>query len=111
MHNPVKGEGVVIEIDGKEYPLVFTYDAIAKIEAKYDQVIADVQTRLPRVDVMLDLLNAALVGYKGELGQAEIPPLIATQMLLQKALYIAYYGVSDPDKQTEDAPKDDGKKK
>lgn len=90
--NPIKGEGVEIVISGKLYPLIFSFDAIAKVEAEHDQLITEIQGRLPRADVMVSLLEASLVGFDGNLMEAEIPPVIETQLLIQKAIHIAYFG-------------------
>ena len=113
MHNPVKGEGVEIEISGKSYPLIFSFDAIAKVEAEHDRLITEVQLDMPRVSVILCLLNAALVGFDGELsGNDDLPPIIETQLLIQKALHIAYFGNELTEElEKEDAKKDAKKKK
>ncbi len=105
MRNAIKGEGVEIEIGGKLYPLIFDMEAIAEVETKHDLTILEVQGKLPRVAVMADLLNAALVGYDGDLSKDKLPPLIETQMLIQKALTIAYYGNEPVEKVTKAATK------
>ncbi len=97
MPNPIKGEGVEIKISGASYPLIFSYDAITKIETKYDRTIGEVQAQMPRVSVVVDLLDAALVGYKDDIMEADVPPLIETQMLIQKALHVAYFGTETAD--------------
>jgi len=110
MPNPIKGEGVEIEISGKSYPLIFTFDAIAKIEAEFDQLITEIQARLPRAGVMVALLKVALVGFEDDLMEAEIPPVIETQLLIQKAIHIAYFG-AEATKEFEKADKKAAKKK
>lgn len=105
MPNPVKGEGVEIKINGQPYPLIFNFDAISKIESGYGKTILEVQAELPKITVLVDLLDAALVGFDDDLRDAEIPPLVETQMLIQKALHVAYYGTQTIEELTEDKTK------
>lgn len=109
MPNPIKGEGVMVKINGVEYPLVFSLDAIAIIEDKYDKLISEVQTMMPRVSVTLELLSAGVVGYDGEIsGDVDVPPLVELQALIIKALHVAYFGKVIVD---DDEPKKKAKKK
>lgn len=113
MPNPVKGEGVFVEINGAEYPLVFTYAAIAEIETKYDKIISEVQSDLPRISVLVDLLNAGLVGYDGDLlSEPNTTPMVELQMLIIKALNIAYFGNKTiEDLEQEEEPEEEKKKR
>lgn len=111
MPNPAKGEGVTIEINGQSYPLIFDYNAIAKIESGYGQSIGEVQLDLPKVAVLFDLLDAALVGFDGDLKTATVPPLKVIQERLQKALFIAYYGTAELEELEADEEKPAKKKK
>ena len=110
--NPIKGEGVEIEINGKSYPLIFSLNSIASIETSYDKIISEIQLQMPRVSVIIDLLAVSLVGFDGDLKHPEIemPPLVETQALILKALAIAYYGAENAE-EIRKAVEADAKKK
>ncbi len=92
LHNPIKGE-VMIMISGKEYPLVFSFDAIAKIETEFNQTIMDAQVNLGRAEVLQKFLKASTSGaYSGPIEVDVLPPLLICQQLVQRALHIAYFG-------------------
>ena len=45
------------------------------------------------IDVIVDLLNASLVGFEGDVKSSDKkPPLITVQQKIQQALSIAYFG-------------------
>lgn len=93
MHNPIKGE-ILIKINGDELPLIFSYDAIAKIEAKYDDSILSIQEDMGRIEKTYSFLEAALNGAKTfkELKKAELPPVLEITETLRSALGVAYFG-------------------
>ena len=98
----------MIEIGGKEFPLIFNYDAIAKVEAKYDASILVVQEDMARIEKVYDLLEAALGGEFtiDQLKSAKLPPVLALQGIIQSALYVAYFGDTMPeDEKSEEKPK------
>ena len=113
MPNPIKGE-VIISISGKQLPLVFNFDAIAKIEAKYDASVLAVQEDMSRIEKIYDFLEAGLGGEVSieELKKAELPPILKLQGLIQQALYIAYFGHEKPkEKKAKDPKKKQAKRK
>ena len=112
MHNAIKGESGTIEINGKSYPLIFGFNEIAQIETKYDETILEVQARMPRVDVVLDLLEAAIKDFEGDIrnNENEVPAILEIQKLIQLALHLAYFGTTTP-KETEAEEKIETEKK
>ncbi len=95
----------MIEISGKEFPLIFSFDAIASVEAEYDLSILDVQQDMGRIDKIYTMLAAALPEEftKEKLAKEKLPPVLVLQGLIQEALYVAYFGT--------EAPKDEPKTK
>ena len=93
MLNPIKGN-CEIKISGKSYPLIFDYDAIAKVEAARDQSILEIQERIERIDVLFDLLEAGLGGAftKDDLKTAKLPPVLEIGARLRQANVTAYFG-------------------
>lgn len=103
----------MIEISGKEFPLVFSFDAIASIESQYDASVLEVQEDMSRIDKIYSMLVAALNGAftKDELKDQDLPPVLVIQGLLKQALVIAYFGDEIPSGQDEDAKKKPAQKK
>lgn len=91
----------MIKIGGDDFPLIFSFDAIANVEAEFDKPILTVQEDMSRIETVYSLLVAALGGKftKKQLTKESLPPVLALQGLIQKALYLAYFGT--------DAPKED----
>lgn len=107
MPNPIKGE-VLIEISGEQFPLIFSFDAIAVIETEFDKSILKIQEDLSRIDTVYSLLSACLPAKftKQQLAKEKLPPVLVLQGLIQKALYLAYFGDTEPpeDKEAKKKP-------
>jgi len=98
----------MIEIGGKEYPLIFNYDAIAQIEAKYDASILDVALDMSRIEKQFDFLVAALGGKftLKDLKAADLPPFVEVVSAMQESLQAAYFGDEVPTEAPEDKTKE-----
>lgn len=102
-NNPISGE-TVIQISGKEFPLVFSFDAIAKLEDHYNDSIMSAQEGMDRIEKVYIFLEAALNGAftLEQLKDEKLPPVLVIAGLLTRTLTVAYFGpdhldVKDPD--------------
>jgi len=97
--NPLKGEGAIL-LDGKSYPLRFTWSALAELQEKYPSGF-----NTARTDVLADLIAWGLRHVAPELTPEKImdlsPPMIESIEAVNKALMIAYYGEKGPPKTEE----------
>ncbi len=94
----------MIEISGKEFPLVFSFDAIASIEAEFDQPLLMAADQIgARIEKTYFFLAAALGGEftKEQLSNEKLPPLLITIERLQRALNVALFGVEVLDEEPE----------
>lgn len=105
MHNKLKGE-VLIEISGEQYPLVFSFNAIAKIESHYDETLLTAQEDLTRIDKVYRFLEASLNGKftLEELAEKELPPVLKIIGLVRQSLQLAYFGNTTPEDDKEEKP-------
>lgn len=94
-------------ISGKEFPLVFSFDAIAKLEAHYNDSIMSAQEGMDRIEKVYIFLEAALNGAftLDQLKDEELPPVLVIAGLLTRALTVAYFGPDHLDKPDEDTKK------
>ncbi len=107
MPNPLRGE-VMIKIGGSEYSLIFSHDAIASIEAEFNESILDVQHKFSMAGVRLFVLMAVTGLDKATCSGSKIPPIFETIETLNKALHVAYFGaeftnemVAEPEESTQ----------
>ena len=102
--NPLKGEGAIL-LDGKSYPLRFTWSALAELQEKYPSGFNTAHT-----DVLADMISWGVRHVAPELTPEKImdlcPPLLPAIEAVNHALMLAYYGPDGPPKtEGENPPK------
>jgi hypothetical protein len=111
MPNAIKGE-ILINVSGVDYPIVYTWDAIANLETAFNESVLIAQEK---AHLKIGILRAFLIeGLKGggkftgdglPLAPADLPPITTCANIVQQALVLAYQGPEGlADAQVEDEP-------
>lgn len=111
MPNSIKGE-ILINVSGVDYPIVYTWNAIANLETAFEESVLIAQEKL---HLNIGILRAFLIeGLKGggkftgdglPLAPADLPPITVCANLVQHALVLAYQGPEGlADAEAEDEP-------
>lgn len=97
MPNPLRGEVSIKFADGKELILVYDYQAIANLEAHYQETMAQIVPRLDKgLDDLLVIFHAGLRARHPDISEDEakelLRPFNLRRVAVGQAITLAYNG-------------------
>jgi hypothetical protein len=99
--NPYKGE-VKLDIYGEAFTVVYDWNALAVIKAKYELNIFDELFQKLSPDVLADVLSAGLIKHHPEMTSEAVftlsPPIIPCIEAINKAISYAFFALEAPPK-------------